>query len=365
MWIKTKFLNLKSKIKEYFLMKNSLDHLSNILNKFYIFSIGFIDIYYGNKNTKRFKICIAIWAMAWFTGFYLLSFVLSDDMFSLMDIHSISDEHLKMLIILFIICTFLVGVFRTDYLLGETEYNLSQLKVIYYLKMNFRRKHKLNDKYHKKLSILSRITQLMLLDCGTILFSLFIFLFFVKMAILSNGKLFWTSAIVILTPILTIIEITGTTTVCLSIIVFAYYTMIFDQINHKINLLSNEKSTFFKRKLRIVNKTIESQINSLIDQHNISAIEIYKINLMIRKSLAAVFVSFAIFKIISFYLLFNFNEFIIRLFLIQFTFLIISFGFGGCYLFTRQIKSAHKPLKTVHSIFCKYEMDLSLKVKVS
>ena len=40
-------------------------------------------------------------------------------------------------------------------------------------------------------------------------------------------------------------------------------------------------------------------------------------------------------------------------------------GFAGCYLLTLQIKSAHQPLKTVHSIVCKYKMDLGLKLKVS
>ena len=70
-WMKNKIINLKakitSKIKEYFLFENSLYHLFNFIKNFYVFSIGFDDIYYGNKNPKRFKICI-LYSFVWLYG---------------------------------------------------------------------------------------------------------------------------------------------------------------------------------------------------------------------------------------------------------------------------------------------------------
>ena len=57
-WINNKITDLKCWIKEYFLLKNSLEHLENFIKTYYVFSIGFNYIYYGNKNMKRFKIFI-------------------------------------------------------------------------------------------------------------------------------------------------------------------------------------------------------------------------------------------------------------------------------------------------------------------
>ena len=103
----------------------------------------------------------------------------------------------------------------------------------------------------------------------------------------------------------------------------------------------------------------------MIEQHNKAAIEIHKINLIIRKSLASLFINFSIIKIISLYLLVSFNEILIKFYLAQVILLPIICGFGLTYLFTLQIKSAHQPIKTFHSIVCNYKMDLKLKLKVS
>ena len=179
-------------------------------------------------------------------------------------------------------------------------------------------------------------------------------------------KFLWILFIFLLTPVI-IINVTTITTVCFTIIIFAYYKLLFDQINHHINyaLNSTKELTLFKRKLRIINKTKQYQLKILIQQHNQHAIQIHKINLIIRRSLAFGFVHFSIFKIISLYLLININELIIKVYLILIIFILFIFGFDTCYLFTRQIKSAHKPLKTVYSIICKNKMSLSLKLKVN
>ena len=104
---------------------------------------------------------------------------------------------------------------------------------------------------------------------------------------------------------------------------------------------------------------------SLIDQHNLAAIEIHKINLIIRRSITCFFITFAVINILSLYLMVNINEFFIKLFLIQLSFVVAIFGLAISYTFTLQIKSAHQSIETVYSIVCKYKMNLRLKLKVS
>lgn len=99
-FVKVKFLALKYKIKQYFLLENLLDHLANVIKKFHVLSVGFDDIYYGIKNPKKFKICIFNCSIIWLTKFDLLSYLLSDFMFSMLDIPSFTSQ-LKKLVIFF------------------------------------------------------------------------------------------------------------------------------------------------------------------------------------------------------------------------------------------------------------------------
>ena len=252
-YIKNKISILKSWIKEYFLLKNSLEHLEYFIKMYYVHSIGFDDIYYGNKNMKRFIICIANLAIGWLTVGYLLSFVLSDEMFSMINIPPISSENLKLLCLLGTLLFFLIGFVRTDQFLGKINCNLSPFKVIYYLMKDLKQLHKLNENY-KKLAILSRSIQILFLDCGTILLVIAGTLYMMKMAILS-GKIYWFWGIPIYILIFITFVTTGIAITCVYIIFIAYYAMIFDQINHQINLISNEKLKFFKKRKLIINKT--------------------------------------------------------------------------------------------------------------
>ena len=251
-WIKNKFSILKSKINRYFLLEDSLIHLANVIYKFYIFSIGFNDIYDGIKNPKRFIICIFNCGMVWLIGFYFLSFALFDNMFSLMMDITLFAGQLKRLMILDASICFLVATFKTDILLGEINCNMKPFKVIYYLMNNIKNNHKLSDKNYTKLAFLSRIIIILLLDCASILLSSGIILFDIKMSVLSNWKLYWITGHLI-TPIFINIVISVTSITCLAIILFMYYKMIFDQINHQINQIFN--LSLFKR--RIINKKIK------------------------------------------------------------------------------------------------------------
>ena len=368
-YIKNKISILKSRTKEYFSLKNSLEHLENFLLRYCVVSVGLNDIYYGNKNMKRFIICVVSWALNWFGSGILLTLVLSDNLLSLINFPSISSKNLELFLLLATIVFILFAIVRTDLLIAEINSNFSPVKVLYYLMKDLKKFHKLNEKNCEKLAILSRIVQILFMDCGTILSLITVALFSIKFAMLF-GKIFriWCIIIFILT-IFIIIFITmfaaGASLSCLSIILMSYYTMIFGQINHQINLISNEKSTFFKRKKLIIDQTQQRQLISLIHEHNLAAIEIHKINLILRRSVGCLFICIAITKIISFYLMVNINEVFIKLLLILLNLIWVIFGFGLSYISTRQIKSAHQPLKAVHSIVCKYKMNLKLKLKVS
>ena len=365
-FIQDKILNLKSKANEYFILKNSLQHLSNFIKKSYVFSIGFDDIYYGNKNAKQLKISIFILAYLWFTVFYGLSSIFNDYMFSMMDIPLFSG-HLRQLVMLGTSIVFLDAMFKTDYLIGEINCNLNPFKVFYYLMMNWKRNHQLNDKNYKKLAILSRIIQFGLIDFGIIFILIVIYITFIQLAILSKNKLFWISFIVTMTPVYINVPIITISTICLYIIIFKYYIMIFDQINDQINLIlcGNKKSKLFQRRPKAINKTNQRKLINLIDQHNKASIEIDNINLIIRRSIASLFINISIVKIMSLYLLVNWNQFIIKILLSFIFFIIVTFSFGVCYIFTLQIKSAHQPQKTIYSIVCKYKLNLRFKLKVS
>ena len=55
---------------------------------------------------------------------------------------------------------------KIDVTFGEIRYNLSPLKVFYYLINDLTRKHKLTDKNYKRLAILSKIAIIFLVYCG-------------------------------------------------------------------------------------------------------------------------------------------------------------------------------------------------------
>ena len=355
-WFENKISNSKSKIKEYFLLKNSLVHLERFIKKYYLLSVGFDDIYYGNKNIKRFKICIVNCVIAWLMLIFFLSLVLSDKMFSLMGIPSSFAEQLKMLIMLFASIAFAVSIFKTSYLFGEIHYNLNQFKVFYYLLMDWKHKHQLNDKNYMKLAIWSRILQIVLVNCGTNVLVFGTLLFTIKLAFMSHAPLLWIPFIIVLIPIYFLLASTGTLTICIYFILFEYYIMIFRQINDQFNLGLNRK--------KISKITQSKQFISLIDQHNQYAKEIQKINLILRKTLAALFINLSIMKILPIYLLIKFDEVFIRIVLVQVIVVVLIFEFGVSYLFTQQIKSAHQPLKIIHSFVCKSKINLRFKLKV-
>ena len=103
----------------------------------------------------------------------------------------------------------------------------------------------------------------------------------------------------------------------------------------------------------------------LIDEHNEAAKEVNKINMILRRTTAFSFIVYAFLKIISFFMIRNMNDILLKFITINIFCIALVFGFGMSYLFSQQIKSAHKSYISIHSIVCNYKMRLPIKLKVS
>ena len=104
-------------------------------------------------------------------------------------------------------------------------------------------------------------------------------------------------------------------------------------------------------KLKNINLRKQRQLSNLIAEHNSLAIEIDKFNLMLRKFAGSMFINCSFTQIISMYSIIQTDNiafvWAIHIFLMYFI-----FGFGLSFLFTQQIKSAHRSYKLIHLIVC-------------
>ena len=161
--IKYMINNLISKIHDYFLIEKSLNNLMKISVKYFVTSIDFNDIYYGNKNPKRFKTCVLIYILMCLMTFGCISFILIDDLYSFIDI-PFPIGQFKTLLLFGALSAIMILVAKTDIILGEIKSNLNQLKIFYYLMNDIKSKHKLSRANYKKLAILSRIIQILIMN---------------------------------------------------------------------------------------------------------------------------------------------------------------------------------------------------------
>lgn len=186
--IKQNYKKVKKRVKKYFQLRNSLEDLSKIMKKLFIFSVSFDEIYYGKKNPKRFLICCLISGLIWLIFLFHLIIICSNYTFSLIDNPKI--KYLRAFISLATVIFWFVAFNKSDvYLLMELK-NLVVLKIFYYLRQNIKSKYKLNDKNYNLLGILTRIILLIAINCGIIIISLVSLTFFVLMTIWTK-QLFW------------------------------------------------------------------------------------------------------------------------------------------------------------------------------
>ena len=347
-------IRIKEKLINYFLIEKSLDHLMNSSKEFNVISISFDEINDEMKNPKRFKMCILYCVLIWIVTLYYLALVISDHFFSIIN-GPFLPIHYRTLLSLVVINLIWVSVIKTDFMFGEINCNLSPLKIFYFLINDLESEHKLTKINYKLLTIWSRLIQLCLLDLGiptTIISAIFINSYFA----ISSQKLIWIFEAIFISPIYITIGFTAATWMCIVYIIFPYYKFRFDQIHHEIQLLLPNG--------KVVSRTKEILFTQFIHEHNRLSIEIFKMNSIMRRTAAVMFITFSIVNILSLYLMINMKSMIMKITVTNIFILCFIFGLGLCYLLTLQIKSAHQSYKLLHSIICKYKMRLRFKLKV-
>ena len=349
--LKSFFEKVKVKLNQHFKVKNLVYNLVGLLKINLIISID--DIYNGTKNPKRFRLCVLNYILHWLVCLYHFPLLINDYMYSLINSPFFTPE----LIILVIFFLIHVLVFKSDILFGEINCNLSPFKICYFLAKDIKLKHKLSEKNYNRLAILLRICMIGLIYYGIPIISLGAII--VQLILLIKGKqLFWLFNIIIITPFyvngIVLITSAALTLNCL----LPYYKIRFDQLHHQI------KSIIPNGTWKFITKREGKLLLDLIHEHNELAVEIDKLNMMMRRSVASCFINFSFMKIISLYLMFNTKDLVFKLLAINILGIYLVFGLAISYLLSHQIKSAHQTLKFMNFVVCNYKMEFKLRLKV-
>ena len=353
-WIRNKLNKLKTEIIRNFELRNLVETCSNLMTKSYNMSIGLSDIYDGNKNAKKFKLCVIQCIFCWIISFINLLFLSSDNLYPI-----VGNEFLpRSFFFLVVILLFFVLIIKCDFLFGEINYNLSPIKLAYTISRDMKSKHKLTDYNFNRLAISLRILMVVLIYYFLPFASIMLLLIEILLLIKSNNKL----ELLIFESLSTPIYINGFVVLTVCFVAFfigiLYYKMRFDQIHQQF------KSIIPDANLKFIIKRRQKLLLDLIDEHNKMTIQVHKLNMMIRRSNAAIFICFSLAKIISLYLMLNTKDKIIKIFALNIGVIYFTLGFGLTYLFSIQINSAHQTLKFIHFVVCRCKMKLTLRLKV-
>ena len=347
---------IKTKSNNYLQFGKSLTYLMKILNSFYVFSVGFDDIYYGIKRPKRFRRCIYV------TFYFLIVTIIKlnvalDELW--LKIHGpFLPNNFRTLYLSGALLFMMVALMKIDILLAEKNYNLNPFKVLYYLMCDMKWKHKLIDSNYKKLAILSKLVETGLMDYAGPVIALSSTLILIRIAIASKKLICYFDPLIMATGNI-IVSSTITSYFCVIYIVLMYYKMRFEQNYNQI------KSMLENGKMKIITLRKEKKLLRLIYEHSFLSFKVYQVNLVLRKTVAILYLFMSLIKIVSLYLMITSKD---TYFMIQAANIFLSFfifGFALSYLFSQQIKSAHKCHKLIHSIICKYTIRFSLKYKVN
>lgn len=133
---------------DYFQLANSLSQLMNKSKWFFITSIGFDQIFFGTKNSTRFRICAFTCVYCWLVVIGQFIFVSFNKIYKRFDGPFVPD-HLRTFYILIMLLLVSSSWIKSELLLGEKNYNLKPLRMFYYLINNY--KHNLDVKNYRKL----------------------------------------------------------------------------------------------------------------------------------------------------------------------------------------------------------------------
>ena len=353
-WFKVKIENVKLKIIQHFGIKNLLYNLMYLFKMNFIFTIELDEIHFGMRNPKRIKLNILNTMISWVICLLPFPFLTSEYVFSFIKSPFLPDDF-NVLIIAITIFMIHCSMVKTDLLFAEIKYNLDQFKIIYLIAKDIKSKHKLTQKNYNQLTNILRISTVMLFYYGIPILSLTGIL--IQIIFLIKTKRFiWLITTIFIIPF----YINGY--ICMSacglILVFlvSYYKMRFDQLHDEVESIIPNGKVITKRKEKI--------ILDLINQHNQVAVDIHKLNLMLRKAIASAFINFSLMKIILLYMMINTNDLLFKILAVNGFTLYLLYGIALTYSLSRQINSAHQSLEFIESVVCKYKMRLTLRLKV-
>ena len=287
--LKSKFNEIKIEIKSYLLSSESFDELIKTMKQMNVISIDLDEIYFGFTNSKRHFIsminCIILWMNILLFLFIFCSFDFWNDQFHLTKYF----DQMKQMIIVIITCFILASMLKTDINLEEHNYNLRNLKFFYYLNYDLKQMHKLNDKHYKIVTLLTRLSSSFWYKIYFPFMLIIAPIILIETGILKESFLF---DLVILAGYYTYIlaQTIFSSLFSLALITSFYYKFKSDQINQSIRSIANSDSI----------PMIE--LWHLINEHHLITIEIYKLNLFFRRSMAVFFVTSAIIENMFIYL---------------------------------------------------------------
>ena len=173
--------------------------------------------------------------------------------------------------------------------MAELNGSISVLKVIYYLQEDIKSKHGLTNSNHKKLTILALILKAVLILSSISTFTI------MSLTLLYISIMSKRITMLILTPfliyILWSIILSLACSFILGFVVIYYYLLVFSQINYQNNMIYQNSKCFLTFLHRI-------RLYILINKHNLIAIQISKINFVIRRSLFAFYIGLALVQVI-------------------------------------------------------------------
>ena len=161
-----KMKKLKEKIKDYFSIKSSIGHLMDASTGFLLIPMDLDGIINGIINKIKFRMSIVHLIYVLFSiTLNTISFATSNYLYSLLKFKSMPEQMKPFLVFVAFSSLWFVPI-KMDLILGQIKSKLSSFKVFYYLINNLQSKHKLTLANLNRLSILSRIIQIILLDVG-------------------------------------------------------------------------------------------------------------------------------------------------------------------------------------------------------
>ena len=348
-------LKIKDHLNYHLDPSKSLNYLFNFANKHHVWSVGIDHIYFSLKETtKKFLFCQ-------FNNLYLLAWAIiipmsisSQFLYSLIDHPKLPQQFKETLLSGTLYCV-AVSSMATAILYAEYKNNLKQFKFIYYLRENWKSKHKLNDKNYQKLRYL------------ILLFTSFVLKLIVPITIISCWIVillicFMTKLIswMLITPFgyyLLYAEVTSlASSGCLIIITIFYYKFSFDQIARELESIS---------KSRLFTKMSRSLLCKCIYEHYNLSNQIHKLNSMLNRATFGFFTSFCAVQMLMLNIIIKQTNLYMQIVFINVLFFTILGCLGVRYLFSMQIDSAHKLYKTLFSILAKHKVNIRLKLKVN